>query len=447
MSRADAERIQAKGTSRHFLLSRTDTRALDEKIAPEFPGISSAITARFPEMKTDAAFIDAAVAHLHAAPAFAALAVRLDLPPGDEGAAGPEGVVDAYATLADVIAAACPPPDWIWGMIRTDALAACCRLADAPRLREKAAEIQQAVRGRLDQSVTIGIAEYPCDTFTPADVCVGTMKALDHAAFFGPGSVVVFDAVSLNISGDHHYDRGEIEAAIAEFERAIRLDAGNVNVYNSLGVCFGIRGDYPRAAEAFKAAIDLDAREYMAVYNLGLVHLLQGERRMALEQFQRADGINPRVFEILFQTGKLLLEDGDPAAGIDCLKRAAGIEKNSGQVFRYLGEGYSATGDPKAAIRAYKKAVRANPSDAASLSALGCLFDERGENPEIALVFCEESVALAPENALFRHRLGALYLKQGRLAEALKQFRKAELLGFDASEDIQSTEARMAASR
>jgi len=70
------------------------------------------------------------------------------------------------------------------------------------------------------------------------------------------------------------------------------------------------------------------------------------------------------------------------------------------------------------------------------LSAMGCLFDEQGENPEISVVFCQESVQLSPENGLFRYRLGQLYFKQNRLNDALKEFKKAELLGQDASEYI-----------
>jgi len=83
---------------------------------------------------------------------------------------------------------------------------------------------------------------------------------------------------------------------------------------------------------------------------------------------------------------------------------------------------------PEKAIGAYQKAVKVNPGDSLALSALGKLFDEKGENPEIALVFCKESVRLSPENPLFRERLARLYLKLNRLEEALKEFEQAGLL-------------------
>jgi tetratricopeptide (TPR) repeat protein len=73
------------------------------------------------------------------------------------------------------------------------------------------------------------------------------------------------------------------------------------------------------------------------------------------------------------------------------------------------------------------------------------LFDEREENPEIALMFCQESVRLSPENGLFRYRLGQLYLKENRLTDALKEFKKAEFLGQDAAAVIKQIQKQMLA--
>jgi tetratricopeptide (TPR) repeat protein len=96
-------------------------------------------------------------------------------------------------------------------------------------------------------------------------------------------------------------------------------------------------------------------------------------------------------------------------------------------------------------MAAYKRALKFNPGDAASLSALGCLFDEQGENPEIAVMFCRESVGLSPENGLFRHRLGQLYLKQNQLDEALKEFSEANKLGYGNTEVIQKIKHKIKA--
>jgi tetratricopeptide (TPR) repeat protein len=95
---------------------------------------------------------------------------------------------------------------------------------------------------------------------------------------------------------------------------------------------------------------------------------------------------------------------------------------------------------PDEAAGAYKKAIKNNPGDAAALSVLGCLYAERGENPEICELFCRQSVEISPEEGLYHHRLGKLYLKHNQLTKALQAFQKAGKLGFDAQKDIQEVQ-------
>jgi tetratricopeptide (TPR) repeat protein len=164
--------------------------------------------------------------------------------------------------------------------------------------------------------------------------------------------------------------------------------------------------------------------------------MLNGEKDKALDFFLKASNSGEDVYEIAFQTGRLYLDNGDAEQARKYLEQAAQSNPETGGVFRYLGECYASLERTEAAMTAYKKALKFNPGDAASLSALGCLFDEQGENPEIAIMFCRESVGLSPENGLFRHRLGQLYLKQKKLKEALKQFSEANKLGYDDTEVI-----------
>jgi len=170
---------------------------------------------------------------------------------------------------------------------------------------------------------------------------------------------------------------------------------------------------------------------------------LLGRRETALGFFLKANALRDDVFEILVQTGKLYLEMGQPKAARPFLEHASRLRAKSGNAYRLLGDCYAAVGLPEKAVGAYQRAVKANPADSMALSALGCLFGEKGENPEIAMVFCKESVRLAPDNALFHRRLGALYVKLNRLEQALEEFEQAGRLGQDAAEDIRRVRERM----
>ncbi len=238
---------------------------------------------------------------------------------------------------------------------------------------------------------------------------------------------------------------GDLQGAIDEFKRALLIDPSNVNVHNSLGVCYGLRASYEPAIKEFETVVSMEPGEYMALFNLGLVHALRKEPEQALEFLLKADKINGDVYEAAFQIGKLYFESGDPSKAKPFLERAAKLDPDSGAVYRYLGDCYAADNLQQDAISAYKKAVRYNPHDAASISALACLFDDQGENPEITLMFCQESVGLSPENGLFRYRLGRLYSKQNRFEDALKEYKKAEQFGYDAALDIQEVKNLLAA--
>ena len=146
-----------------------------------------------------------------------------------------------------------------------------------------------------------------------------------------------------------------------------------------------------------------------------------------------------------FHIGKLYYELGNLAKSKPYLERAAKLSPDSGTVFRYLGDCYTEESKPEAAIDAYKKAIKKNPHDAAAMSALGYSLDALGENPEIALMFCRESVAISPENPLFRYRLGRLYSTRSQFDEALNEFNIAKQLGYDAGNEIQQIEDRLAA--
>jgi tetratricopeptide (TPR) repeat protein len=172
---------------------------------------------------------------------------------------------------------------------------------------------------------------------------------------------------------------------------------------------------------------------------------LMENKDKALEYFLEAYALEKDVFEVAFQIGRLYLEMEKPETGQKFLEKAVRIMPASGPAWRYLGECYTALDMTDKAIFAYKKAVKRLPNDAVSLSALGYLFEVCGENLEIALMFCRHSVEISPENGLFRHRLGKLFLKQNRYEDALREFEKSNNLGYDSTSFIDMIQNRLTA--
>jgi tetratricopeptide (TPR) repeat protein len=435
--------LQNRASAPNFLYSKTDTGRITGIGEREVVGVNEVLQSEFPDMLTGMDFIDHVGQCLESVEKFTTLAIEVDQARQEEDRYSIPGTPDEHVEVAGILETICRENNGFWGTLEAGLFGGILPDTNGSEGLKIARDFQNRLAEKAEQTVTIGIASFPIITFKKSDMINNARKALEHAAFFGPGSAVAFDGVSLNISGDKLYENGDLMEAVEEFKRALLVDPSNVNVHNSLGVCYGLQGEYDSAIEEFNAAAAIDPSEYMAMFNLGLVHTLKNQAEKALEFFLSADKIKADVYEVIFQSGKLYFESGDLEKAQSFLERAVKLDPNSGAVYQYLGECYAADNLMQDAISAYKKAIRHNPHDAASMSALGCLLDNQGENPEITLMFCRESVGLSPENGLFRYRLGKLYFKQNLFDDALKEYKKASQFGYDATQDIQKAENRL----
>ena len=432
----------SRSTTQQFLISKTDTKpsvaAPLRKRLPE----KDALLAEFPELKFGQSLIDTAMETLNSVHKFGTLVIKIDAFALDKASADQNGIIINVAKTNDGIIR---QESGILGQLDPEIFACFLRDKSAPYSYRIGKDIQDNLADIMSETVTIGVAAYPSVNYQKPNILDNAIKALVHAAFFGPNSIATFDSVSLNISGDRRYAEGDIDGAVEEFKRALLLDPSNVNVHNSLGVCYGVLGKLNQAREEFETAIWLNPDEYMAVYNTGIISLLQDKKNDALAFFQKAHRLSEDVFEIALQAGRLCLELKDYPNGLKYLEETVRINSSSGAAYRLLGECYELQGMVDPAIRAYKSAIKLNPNDSAVLSSLGCLYDLKGENPEISTTFCRQSVEISPENGLYRHRLGHLYLKQNRYEAALVEFEEAHRLGYNSDRQIKKAQSRIEA--
>ncbi len=382
----------------------------------------------------ETSFLERATAALGESNTFGVLAIRVD---NIDMIFFPEKVI---SNITGIIEAISKSHGYAWQRSGTDLFECCLPDTDEQICRETADEIRRRILPK-DETVSIGIAVYPMITYEKEEVFNNAKKALAHAAFFGPGSTVCFDAISLNISGDTYYQAGDLEAAMKEYERALVLDPKNVNVHNSIGVCHGDREEWENALASFDKAIELDPNDVFAIYNAGYIYLQRNEYETVLDYFMRAIKIDANIFELLFHTGRVLYELDRPEEAISYINRAILETENPGAiVYRYFGDCNLALGRTDEAIKAYNTALKLRPDDAHSLSALALCYENEGINAEIALMFAENATEIQPDNGLFQHRLAVMYLNRNRLELALDHFESA--LEFDHEESaayIEST--------
>ncbi len=346
-----------------------------------------------------------------------------------ERVGGAEAALARRVALAGQVKDRLPEGAWA-GLYSPDTIAVCLPGADQ-------AEAALAWAGPLTggnegaDTVTAGAAVHPFFDFSFDDLMDRAVKALDHATLLGPGSLAAFDAVSLNVSGDKLYALGRLDEARDEYLRALNIDPEEVNVINSLGVCYGQLGRMDQALDCFQRARDLDPDNIMTHFNLGFALAALGRRDEGIAALTRAAELDPDHGDVRLQLGRLLLLEGLTDEAERHLERAAAAARPRPLCWRLLGDIQWSRGHLDQAVALYQKAVKAAPLDAESLSGLGALFLERGTDSDVALSLCGQAVELDPGNPTHRYRYGWALLTAGRHEAAAAVLADVVEAGFD----------------
>jgi len=283
--------------------------------------------------------------------------------------------------------------------------------------------------------LSAGISSYPEHGTGSAEIINNTRKALLHASFFGPGSVVVFDSVSLNVSGDVFFAEGDWTAAVREYRRGLARTPGDINLLNSLGVTYALMNRTSDALLLFARVLDIDPDNFMALYNQGLGRQAAGQYRQAAASFTRAREVyDPgdtdqagAMDDLLYQLGICFFNLGSYLKCTDILTKYHTRQdraKTAGACCRYLGISTYRLQRYSEASRWLQLALAYDQFDAESLSLLGDSYRTLGEGDEIALRLTEKAVELAGPEPGFLLRWGRALAACGHYDQAIETYRR-----------------------
>ena len=277
-------------------------------------------------------------------------------------------------------------------------------------------------------NVSAGVSSYPYCDFKKSEMVFNCRKALLHAAFYGKSSAAVFDAVSLNISGDIYFGDGDLAKAVREYKRGLKCDNQDINLHNSLGVALAMMNKLSPAMQSFENGLALDDKNFMALYNLGLAEQTRKRKPEALKYLEKAlqhssheEGGAELVNDLTMQLGILSCEIGKYEATLSYLvpwQRENKNAQSAGRVHYYLGEAYHDLKNNRKAMEALQWALRFDEFDDRAMNLLGRVYLEEGEGDEIALSLCRKSVELEPSNLRYVLSLAEVLLQCGLPNEA-----------------------------
>ena len=114
-----------------------------------------------------------------------------------------------------------------------------------------------------------------------------------------------------------YQDRGQMDDAVREFQRAIAIDPSYVKPHNNLGVVhLRLNRPEPAAAE-FRVALGAEPRNVEAMVNLALVYKATGRIADARDLLQRAVTVDPRHPGSHYNLAVVADEGGDTTMAVE----------------------------------------------------------------------------------------------------------------------------------
>jgi len=175
-------------------------------------------------------------------------------------------------------------------------------------------------------------------------------------------------------------EKGQYEAAIAEWKKALELSPEDAKAHNNLGRALAGKGDFEEAIGHWRKALEVNPKYAEARNNLGTVYYAKRSFRRAIREYNRALKVAPKSATILSN----------------------------------LGTAYFARKKYKQASQAYQEALALDPEVFEHRSTQGTLLQER----------------TIEERAKFHYYLAKTYAQAGMTDRALEYIRKSLEEGF-----------------
>jgi tetratricopeptide (TPR) repeat protein len=242
----------------------------------------------------------------------------------------------------------------------------------------------------------------PSDVQTgPADALLAQARTAVQAGSFSSADAMVRKYLSQqDASADGHYllgyilsHEGKAKESLAEYTRAAQLRTPTANDLKVVAVDYVLLGDFVDADRWLTKALSWNPSDADGWYYLGRTKYNENRFSEAIDAFN------------------------------SCLK----LDTHNVKAEDNLGLSYEGLNQTQQAIQAFQTAIAwqgGSKKDAQPYLNLGMLLAEQ-EHPEAGLVYLQEAVALAPQNAKAHEQLGRAYLKLKRLKDAQSELEKA----------------------
>jgi len=122
--------------------------------------------------------------------------------------------------------------------------------------------------------------------------------------------------------GTLHHKRGEIEVALTYYQKFLKTEPDNPDLYYKMGVAYQQLKAFEKALEAYQKALTSKLGDYLIFYNMGLIYKDTNRMEMAENLFKQSIHIEPAYYWSHRAMGDVLEYKGDWKGAIEHFEAA-----------------------------------------------------------------------------------------------------------------------------
>ena len=226
-----------------------------------------------------------------------------------------------------------------------------------------------------------------------------------------------------NSRGIELADRGWLDEAIREFQKAIELDPRSAHAHDNLATVYSEKKLFREALQEYLTAIQLEPDSATAHYNLACFLATHGPD-MAIAEYKDAIQLDPEYPDAHLNLGLTYADQGRAEEALKELERAIELDPKDPFPRHELAALLMDDGDYRGAIAQLKEVVRLEPDGFEAHLDLGICYAQKGFYAEAERAY-QRARALNGEDLLLEYNTAALYALWGRPSDALEYLRKA----------------------
>jgi tetratricopeptide (TPR) repeat protein len=203
-------------------------------------------------------------------------------------------------------------------------------------------------------------------------------------------------------------ERGQVNEALAHYQKALALQPDNALNHYNLGIALGKKGQTDEAIGQFQEALRLKPDDADTRNNLGTTLDEKGQIDAAIRQYQEALQLNPDHADAHNNLGAALVSKGQIDAAIRQFQEAVRLKPEHNDAHNNLGLALGMKGQTDAAIRQLQEAIRLKPESADAHYNLAVALGQKGQT-DAAIRQFQEVLKLKPDHGDARRSLDIVF--------------------------------------